>query len=81
VIVYDLPPELQLVIWRALMTIQLQENNRMTIEKERALVLQHARALGCTCQPDIQLAKDGDTIRVTVAHDHDCAIVHDDTAA
>jgi hypothetical protein len=44
-------------------------------DQQQALVLQHARALGCTCQPDIQLAKDGDTIRVTVAHDHDCAIM------
>jgi hypothetical protein len=41
--------------------------------KEKAL--EHARAMGCDCEPDIEFVKDGKVGRLTIAHDETCALM------
>lgn len=51
-------------------------NDKLVHEK----ALEHARALGCTCEPDISYTKvagemKGGIMNLTIAHDDDCALI------
>ena len=39
--------------------------------------LDHARGLGCDCEPDIDFKTEGDVMHLTIAHDDDCALMSD----
>lgn len=46
--------------------------------KEKAL--EHARALGCTCEPDINYTTGGKVMNLQIAHDDDCALMKEQHA-
>lgn len=37
--------------------------------------LEHARAMGCTCEPEIIHSTTGKIMNITIAHDDDCALM------
>ena len=44
-------------------------------EYVRQQALEHARALGCDCEPDIAYTTQGKVMNLTIAHDDDCALM------
>ena len=41
--------------------------------KDKAL--EHARAMGCDCEPDIDFLHVGTVMKLTIAHDKSCALM------
>jgi hypothetical protein len=49
-------------------------------EKVEKHALEHARAMGCDCQPDISYVKTGENggiMSLKIAHDADCALMQE----
>ena len=55
--------------------MSLRPDDKQEDELIREKVLEHAKAMGCTCEPDISYTKPGDALKLLVAHDDDCAVM------